>query len=183
MATGTAEDAVRRYVTALRDPEALVDKDEIDRLQTELNQTGDPVAMLRIRQRLHELHTATPQTYEGDFVEHARAWAEANGVGAEAFRAEGVSDEVLERAGLRPNGHGEGAGSRRSRVSADAVRRAVPPRARFTLHDIRRKTGASTATIRKTLTTMVAEGAITDLGPAENHRGPGRAPRVYQRGR
>lgn len=188
MAAKTGEEAVRRYLRAVHDPSKLVDHDEVQQLQTELAASEDPVQALKLRQRLEEISTPSPEAYEADFVAHAKQWAEAEGISGEAFRSEGVSDAVLRRAGL-DGGRGRtqrrrsprSGGSRRPRVSAEEVRAAVPPRAKFTLADLQSKTQASTVTVRNVVRAMVEEGALERLGPSAGHSGPGRAPEVYRR--
>ncbi|HVM19810.1 MAG TPA: hypothetical protein VM307_07605, partial [Egibacteraceae bacterium] len=89
------------------------------------------------------------------------------------------------RAGLAPTGGGRRAGRRpgvRSRVTVDQVR-AVIPRGAFTMKMLQERSGASPAVVRKVITEELAAGTLKEQGPDPDHRGPGRAPILYKKGR
>jgi hypothetical protein len=187
MASAAAEEAVRTYLTALKDPTALRNDDQIAKLERDLQQSNDQVKRVIIRQRLIEAQTPSVEQYEAAFVEHAKAWAEQEGVTADAFTSEGVPPAVLRRAGFqvragrgrsRPSGRRSGA--RRSRVTADQVRKAIP-RGSFTIKQLEERTGASTAVVRKVVHEEVEAGRVKEVGRDADHSGPGRAPVVYRK--
>src|SRR5687767_783006 len=106
MASSSAETAVRRYLTALRDPSALRDEKTLTSLQSQLQGSADELERLRLRQQILDLESPSIEQFENDFVTHAKAWADESGVTAKAFEAEGVPGNVLRRAGLVSSGRG-----------------------------------------------------------------------------
>jgi hypothetical protein len=182
-----AEDAVRSYLTALRDPAALRDDAVIADLESKIAASEDEIERLRLRQQL--LNAKTPQVdrYEQAFVDQASAWAHKHGVSAEAFASEGVPAGVLRRAGFRV-GRGGGrsrakapsAGRTRKRVTAEEVRAAMP-KGTFTIKQLQEASGASPAVVRKVVAEQLEAGTISEQGPDPDHSGPGRAPTLYQR--
>lgn len=191
MADGTAEVAVRNYLTALRDPSSLRDEGTIAQLQQQLESSSDELERLQLRQQLFDMDSPSVQQFEDEFVTHARAWADEYGITAKAFEAEGVPNAVLRRAGFsvgRGGGRssssrrspGGGGTRRRSRVTVDQVRSSIP-RGTFTIKQLQDASGASPAVVRKVVQEELAAGRLTDEGTSKNHSGPGRAPTVYKR--
>jgi hypothetical protein len=112
-------------------------------------------------------------------VAEAALWARENNVTAEAFVTYGVPTDVLRDAGiLHDSPPAKSSGRRRTRVSPDAVRAAIPQRA-FTIADLEEASGASTATVRKVIAEMTEAGTLRDLGPDQQHTGRGRAPLLF----
>jgi hypothetical protein len=186
VASKTQEQAIRNYLTILNDPRALHEQD-ISELETKIDATDDPVERLRLRARIEVAKNPDTSKYEDAFVKHAKDWADEHGVSAEAFRAEGVPPATLRRAGFRVRGDGRKraasrrtVGDRRKRVDAGQVRNAIP-RGKFTARDVQDATGAAAAVVRRVLQEEVAAGTVIDTGPAQGHKGRGRAPTVYQR--
>lgn len=184
MASKSAESAVRTYLTALRDPASLRDESRLAQLQAELDSSGDELQRLRLRQQIFDIESPSVGQYEDEFITHAKAWAEEHGVSARAFEAEGVPAQVLRRAGLAPAG-----GNRRSRrsgvrtrVTVDEVR-ALIPRGSFTIRTLQETSGASPAVVRKVVNEELANGRLKEVGPDPDHRGPGRSPTLYKKGR
>lgn len=182
----TAESAVRNYLTALRDPSALRDDEKIADLRQQLESSEDPAKRLQLRQQILDAESPSLQRYEDDFVTHAKAWAEDQGVTAKAFEEEGVPNQVLRKAGLRA-GRGRAPGRRaattrsgRSRVTAEEVRKAIP-RGSFTIKSLQEKSGASPAVVRKVVSEEESNGRIEKAGTDPDHTGPGRAPTLYRR--
>jgi hypothetical protein len=182
----SAEEAVRNYLIALQHPERLRDDARIDELSQKLDASDDPLERLQLRTELAQAHAPDLDALERDFVEHAKQWAEQQRIPASAFRAEGVSPDVLRRAGLdraRGRRRAQPSRPRRPRVSREDVLNAVPRRRQFTITDVAASSGASNATARKVVSELVAEGQVEEVGVAEQHRGPGRAPTLYRRAR
>jgi hypothetical protein len=182
--TAVADEAVGRYLRALRDPSSARDEATIQELEQHLATLDDPVERVLARSDLLRATQADASSFEAGFMEHAKAWAEANRVTAEAFTAEGVPADVLRRAGFRVGGRG-GSGRqrsdrRRTRVGVETIREALP-KGKFTLRQVQEATGASPATVRKVVMEQVAAGKVKELGPDEKHSGPGRAPTLYRR--
>lgn len=187
MASSSAEVAVRSYLTALRDPSALRDEKRLASLQQQLESSGDELERLRLRQQIFDLESPSVQKFEDDFITHAKAWAEEQGITGKAFEAEGVAGSVLRKAGLAPIGRGGRRGGRRgggtrTRVTVDQVRAAIP-RGSFTIKTLQEASGASPAVVRKVVAEELAEGRLKEQGSDPDHRGPGRAPTLYKKGR
>lgn len=186
MASKSAEAAVRTYLTALRDPSSLRDEGRMSTLQSQLEKSADDLERLQLRQQLLDLETPSIDKHEADFITHAKAWAEEHGITARAFEAEGVPGQVLRKAGLAPSGRGRRSGSARratrSRVTVDQVRGAIP-RGTFTIKTLQEASGASPAVVRKVVAEELAEGRLKEQGADPDHRGPGRAPTLYKKGR
>jgi hypothetical protein len=189
MASPAAETAVRDYLRALHDPSSLRDDDKIAELTEKLSSSQDGVERLRLRQTLMDAESPAIERYEDEFVTHARAWAEQEGVGVKAFTDEGVTNDVLRRAGFniagtrgrRPrNAAAQPQRARRSRVTAEDVRSAIP-NGTFTIKTLQDSSGASPAVVRKVVAEEEQAGRLTNEGTDPDHRGPGRAPILYRR--
>lgn len=181
----SADEAVRNYLLAVKDPGSVRDEDAIAQLRTELDGERDPLQRLKLQQRLLDEETVGPAKFEDAFVKAARSWSESKGVTHAAFQAEGVEDPVLRRAGFtiprggttqrrRPSGTG------RRRVNAGDIRKAIP-RGTFTVKDVQEASGASAAVVRRVIQEEVDAGRVTDKGAAPDHKGPGRAPTLYSK--
>lgn len=195
MASETAEAAVRSYLDAVRDPSSLRDDDAIEKLRSQLDEAGDAVERVRLRQQLMDAEQPSVERHEEAFVTHARAWADEHGVTAKAFADEGVAPEVLRRAGFDvPGGRGRGRGAagraqagrpRRTRVSAEEVRSAIGQAAgsegTFTIKQLQEVSGASPAVVRRVVAEEEQAGRVANTGTDPDHRGPGRAPVLYRR--
>jgi hypothetical protein len=184
MPSATAEAAVRDYLRALKDPASLRDDDTINELRGRLEESDDPVERLRIRQQLLELETPPMDRYEEGFLTHAKAWAEEQGITLKAFTDEGIPGDVLRKAGFQVGRRGRsargGARIRRSRVTTEQVRKAIPAGA-FTIKTLQDASGASPAVVRKVVAEEEAAGRLRSEGTDPDHRGPGRAPVLYRR--
>lgn len=184
MASNSAEAAVRTYLTALRDPSSLRDEAGLATLQERLDNSGDELERLQLRQQILDLESPAVERYEADFITHAKAWADEHGITAQAFEAQGVPGNVLRKAGLAGGGRGR-RGRRsgtRTRVTVDQVRTAIP-RGVFTIKTLQEASGASPAVVRKVVAEELEAGRIKEQGPDPDHRGPGRSPTLYKKGR
>lgn len=178
------EAAVRNYLVALKDPSALLDEDRIADLKKRLEESDDQLERLRLRQELDDAQRPSVEHYENEFVTHAKAWADDQGISASAFAAEGVPEGVLRKAGLKRGGRARSAGRRgpgkTQRVTAEEVRTAIP-RGKFTIKDLQERSGGSIATVRNVVKEAEQSGLIAAEGPDPDHSGPGRSPTVYRR--
>jgi hypothetical protein len=186
----TAESAVRDYLRALADPESLRDDEKINELTNQLDKSDDPLERLRLRQQLLDLQAPSLDRYEEGFVTHAKAWADEQGISAKVFTDEGVSNDVLRRAGFDVGGRGRrgrnrtaapATRARRSRVTSEEVRGAIPESGTFTIKSLQDSSGASPAIVRKVVSEEESAGRLRNVGTDPDHRGPGRAPVLYQR--
>lgn len=190
------ESAVRRYLAWIDDPASAVDQDAVDRADVAFAAASDPIDRLHAAAARERARAADVESITREFVASARAYAEAEGIPVEAFRLLGVDDDVLARAGF------ELPSSRGRRGPASPSRRPAAPRAggrapqipvsqikavadqmpkQFTLAQLAdRAGGGSPATVRKAVEELIADGRAANLGPDANHRGPGRAPTLYE---
>jgi hypothetical protein len=183
MTSSSAETAVRRYLTALRDPSALRDDETLNALQEQLANAGDELERLRLRQQILDLESPSIEQYENEFITHAKAWAEEQGITSRAFESEGVPARVLRKAGLTSAAGRRGRRSgNRTRVTVDQVRAAIP-RGAFTIKQLQEASGASPAVVRKVVAEELTAGRLKDQGTDPDHIGPGRAPTLYKKGR
>ncbi|HEY7069535.1 MAG TPA: hypothetical protein VH479_05455 [Acidimicrobiales bacterium] len=191
-----AEGAVRRYLVFLDDPRKLRDEAAIQRLTQAVLVADDPIDKLKALAELERAAQVDEKSVRDGFVEHARAWAEAEDVPVTAFRELGVPDDALRDAGFdvpagpprrARAGRASATGSESGRVRA----RAVPVDAikahvlsldgPFVLSDVMNGVGGSPATIRKAVDELVDAGQVARLGPVPDHNGRGRAPVRYTR--
>ena len=192
MASGP-ENAVRNYLAALKDPNSLRDENAIEAVRKELAGADDPIERLRLQDQLSKLESPSLESYEDEFVVHAKAWADANSISVNAFLAEGVDPSVLQRAGFDVRARARGRGRRRGRprtapvaatprkrVTSDEVRAAIP-RTAFTAKMLQERSGASPAVVRKVINEALESGLVVEQGRDPDHTGPGRAPMLYKR--
>jgi hypothetical protein len=189
MAAPTPEDAVRRYLLWLEDPESIVDEAAIAQAEAAVAEAGDPLARLHALADLEHARAADSAGVTADFVAHAKAYADAQSIPLAAWEALGVPTEVLRQAGLlggrgrrSSGGRTGGSGSRAPKVAIEelkAAARRLPKR--FTLADVAREAGGgSPQTVRKAVDEMIASGQVRSLGPKPDHHGRGRAPTLYE---
>lgn len=159
----------------MRDHEAIAAAKQV------AENAADPLERLKALSRLQELESVDGDSFRSGFVAHAAGWAADNGVTPEAFVSYGVPADVLRDAGLvQAKTSASRGGKRRGRVSPEAVRAAIPA-GEFTIADLERASGASTATVRKVIAEMTEAGTLRDLGPDQSHSGRGRAPLKFTR--
>ncbi len=182
----SAEDAVRTYLTYLQDPSSLRDAEEVERLRAAAEAATDPIEKVKLLSAAQRADEVDGSTFEAGFVAHAKEWAEAEQVTADAFKALGVQADVLSAAGLikrRTRSAKPTTPSRRTRsqgVSVERVMEAIPHEP-FRIREVMEATGASLQTVRKAVRTLLEQGAVLDLGPDQSWDGRGRTPTLYRR--
>lgn len=181
----TAEEAVRTYLTALREPESLKDDEAIAEMTSQLEQASDVISRLGLQEELAQLQAPSLESVEDEFVVHAKSWADQAGIGTHAFQAEGVESAVLRRAGFdvaksRGSKRTSGRRSGGSRVTTEEVISAMPSSA-FTVKQLKEASGASPAVVRKAIKQEEGKGRLVDTGTDPDHSGPGRAPTLYRK--
>ena len=186
------EDAVRRYLAWVDDPSSAVDQGAVDKADAAFAAAVDPIDKLLAAAERERARTADAESLTSRFVAHAKAYADGQGIPVEAFRVLGVADEVLGRAGFEvPVGRGRGpagpsrrvpSGPRAPQIPVTQLKAvAVQMPKRFTLAQLADKAGGgSPATVRKAVEELVSEGRAANLGPDPEHKGPGRAPTLYE---
>lgn len=182
------EDAIRRYLTYINNPDELVDQDQIEKLQQKLDQYSDPVERIKLRNEIERIKQPPSDELEAEFVRVAKQWSQQHGISAEALKAEGVKPAVLRKAGFqiagdrrRSTAPTKRTSSGRRRVTKDDVAKHVeakPSGSQFTLSEVMEATGASRSTVNQVIATMTEEGKVSKIGKAE-HTGPGRAADLF----
>ncbi|MGH8931800.1 MAG: hypothetical protein ACRDZO_14540 [Egibacteraceae bacterium] len=182
--TSTAQTAVSIYLTALQDPNALVNSQAIADLSAKLEESADPLERLALRQELFNAQEPPSlQVLEAEFITHARAWADERGISPKVFLVEGVSPTVLRRAGFAmPKARGARVDRKPApkRVTAEQVLAVMPTIGTFTIQQLAARSGATMATVRKIVQQQVDGGKLQQLGADPTHQGVGRAPGLYQ---
>jgi hypothetical protein len=189
-----AEQVVRTYLAALRNPDSLRDDDSITKVEQQLADADDPIERLHLHEQLAGLHTPSLGSIEEDFIAHAKAWADEAGITDKAFTAEGVDADVLRKAGFSVAGGGRRGGRRSGgsaktpqrrqssgkRVTTEQVVAAMPKKA-FTVKQLQEASGASMAVVRKAIAQQIDAGTLSDAGKDTGYSGPGRSPTLYKR--
>jgi membrane-bound lytic murein transglycosylase B len=183
------EDAIRRYLTYINNPDELVDQGQIETLQQKLSESHDPVERIKLRNEIERTKQPPADELEAEFVRVAKQWAEQHGISAEALRAEGVKPAVLRKAGFtigqstrKRTTAAKRTGKSRQRASKEDVIQHLtsqPNGNEFTLNDVMDATGASRSTVNQVISRLTEEGKVKKVGKAE-HTGPGRAPDLFQ---
>ena len=182
-----AEQAIRRYLQWLGDPNSIVDVAAIDAAELTARQTTDVIEKLKALSRVENLRAGDAASVRRAFLEHAKTWGAANEISAASWIRLGVPPEVLREAGITGN---RGASrptrsvSTRSQSSSVSVGTIVAHvatlTAPFVLAEIVDAVGGSPMTLRKAIDQLVADGVVRRLGPDSRHNGRGRAPIRYE---
>lgn len=192
--TPPAEEAIRSYLLFLDDPSKLRDEAEVQARTVAVLQADDPIEKLKALAALEKASAVDEKGLRAGFIEHARAWAEANGISVEAFLKLDVPADVLIAAGFDvPPARsrrgvtgavspGSGTPTRRPAVAAADIKDAVLTFAEpFTLNQVMAKVGGSPMTVRKAVEDLITEGRVERQGPVPEYGGRGRAPIQYAR--
>lgn len=181
----TAELAVRRYLQYLENPESLVDNGGIERLQQTVAEATDPIERLRALAELERAQQPNEADHRQAFIQHAKDWAEANGITPSAFQAMGVDRSVLQAAGLLPSTRRRSkraqAGMPRMVTTVEIKAAVSKRRGEFTFADIANEVGGSPMTVRKAVNELIDDGEVERLGATPNWTQQGRAPIVFRR--
>jgi hypothetical protein len=192
--TSPAEEAIRSYLLFIDDPTKLRDEAEVQARTVAVLQADDPIEKLKALAALERASAVDGKGLRAAFVEHAQAWAEANGISVEAFLKLEVPADVLIAAGFdvpparvrrtAPGAAAPGGGppTRRPAVAASDIKEAVLTFAEpFTLNEVMAKVGGSPMTVRKAVEDLITEGKVERQGPVPDYSGRGRAPIQYAR--
>lgn len=174
------DDAVRNYLTAIKNPAALQDESKLNELEEAIANTDDVLERLKLKAEAKRLSDVKPEDYEDGFVKNAKDWAQSNDVPVSVFVDEGVDAAVLKRAGFDVSASKEKK-TTRSRVSSDTVaEHARSLDGEFTYKDVEDATGASAATVRKVLTGLESDGVLTSKDDPD-HDGRGRPAKIFSK--
>lgn len=95
-----AEEAVRRYLTFLKDRTALVDQEAVARAQAQVDRAKDVIAEVLALARLERTQVVDEAPIRAAFVAAIGGWAADNDISVETLRRFGVPAEVLLEAKL-----------------------------------------------------------------------------------
>lgn len=184
--TVDAERAVRDYLTLIRDPDQLIDRDKVNALNRKIETADDPIERLTLRAQLHTVEQVDRTAIAERFVAHVKNWANERGITAQALIAEGADERLLRRAGITlPTDRRRRRATRstdgQSRVSASTIAAAIPTMGTFTISQLVARTGGSHGTVRKVIADEVEAGRVKEIGTDPAHRGPGRSPTLFER--
>ncbi|HKK70690.1 MAG TPA: hypothetical protein VKA86_05685 [Candidatus Krumholzibacteria bacterium] len=131
-------DAVAQYLKALADPASLIDQAALDKLDTRIARTKDPIARVKLRAERARAESVDLETLEDAFVEAVPAWIEQEGIAPTdaraAFEAEGVPKAVLDRiwsttkSSKTRTKESSSRSKKRTRVDRTTIEGAVPPK-------------------------------------------------------
>ncbi|HLM64953.1 MAG TPA: hypothetical protein VK306_11695 [Acidimicrobiales bacterium] len=187
------EGAVRLYLLYLDDPSTLRDDAAVQRKTQAVLDAKDPIDKLRALAELERAASIDEGPLRQGFVDHAKAWADAQQIPVAAFRELQVPDVVLRAAGFEvaaPTGRRRrgasappaGARQRAKAVPVDEIKAHVlDHKGTFVLTDVQAAVGGSPATVRKAVEELVEAGQVERLGLMPDYQGRGRAPIQYSR--
>ena len=204
-ANDATEHAVRRYLEFVADPSSAIDVGRIHHLESQIATTNDVIVKLKLHGELTRAREGDLSGLRSAFTQHAKAWAQRNEVGLDAFRALGVGDIALAEAGFdfgrtgvrKAAGAAKGSGKNSGKGRAVEVRPAPAPRAAnvgsavirdnilarsepFTLAGVMADVGGSLGTVRKVVDALEASGNVRNEGADRGHTGRGRAPHLFR---
>lgn len=196
MATQSPANAVKAYLTSLTNPNH--ESEKVKELEQQKATETDPLKVLKLIQAIEDEKNST-KLIEA-FVEHAKEWAEAEGIGVKAFAELGVSTEVLRKAEFDVSGLQQQATKtnatqttkrhRRKQQEKEndlkEMRKAINARKNpFTKNDIVDAVDNAHAAqdVNEVIKEGVESGAIEDMGPDPDRRtgSRGAAPNVYNK--
>jgi len=187
-------EAVESYLTFLKNPDALVNRELVTTLKERMSEASSPLEQLQLLSALHSAESVDEATIVESFVKNAAEYARREKIVPEAFMQFGVPADVLRAAGLLPGAKKavrapkapkaatvkSGSAGRPSTGRA-AVLAAIPA-SPFTIKEIESLSGASTVTVRKVVEELVNAGELFVCAPDGSNTGRGPAPRRYTRG-
>jgi hypothetical protein len=171
----------------------VVDREAVKALTAQIKAEADPVNRLRLYAAREEARkgsvpeVADDSALEAAFVEHAKAWADAEGIPVDAFLAQNVPGEVLRRAGFSISATASASAPSRSTGSRRApalpiheVNRAIDELGpKWKLTELAAKLDRETATVRNYVKKLVDDGTLKVVG--EDASGQGRPAKLYDR--
>lgn len=180
--TTPAETAVRLYLTALTNPEGLVDKNAIADLEKRLAKTTDVIERLRLTSELRKAQSPDVDELEAAFVQHAAIYAAEAGLTRADFAAFGVPSGVLRRAFEGEVPAGRKIATRRVRADFAEIKSAVlRGKKGSTFTSLSVEAPGHPTTVKRAINELIAEGKVERLGPDPDHTGRGVRPILYRR--
>src|SRR4051812_13575375 len=98
-----AEAAIRRYLRWLDDPSSIVDTAAIEEAEAAARRTTDVLDKLKALSLVDRLRSGDDAAVKRAFLEHAKAWGDANEISPTAWIRLGVPPDVLRQAGITGN--------------------------------------------------------------------------------
>ena len=192
MVTANVEDSIRSYLASLAAKPAtskpVVDREAVKALTAQIKAESDPVRQLRLYAAREEVRKgAVPEPedtsdLEAVFVAEAKAWADSERIGVDAFLAMKVPGRVLREAGFTLTGSSapSASSSRAPRVPIHEVQRAIDELgSRWKISELAQRLERDVATVRNYVKTLVKDGQLKEVG--EDASGQGRPAKLYDR--
>lgn len=189
-------EAVESYLTFLKNPDALVNRELVSTLKERMSETSSPLEQLQLLSALHSAESVDESSIIESFVKNAAEYARREKIVPEAFIQFGVPTDVLRAAGLLPGGGPKKAARSSKTVKSAATRTgsvgrpgtgrvavlAAIPSSPFTIKELESLSGVSTVTVRKVVEDLVNSGELFVCAPDGTNTGRGPAPRRYTKG-
>lgn len=189
-------DAVESYLTFLKNPDALVNRELVSTLKERMSGVSSPLEQLQLLSALHSAESVDESSITESFVKNAAEYARREKIAPEAFIQFGVPTDVLRAAGLlpgsgpkkaaRPSKAAKPASARTGSIGRPGTGRAAVldaiPSSPFTIKELESLSGISTVTVRKVVEDLVNSGELFVCAPDGTHTGRGPAPRRYTKG-
>lgn len=182
----SSEQAVRQYITFLRDPQSLREEEKVEAAKEAIAQASDPIDEMKARAQLKAAETIDGDVYRAEFVAVAKDYADSAEIPVSVLQDMGVPDQDLRDAGFvltssSARSRQSGVTTIRSRrvTSEDVQAAAMAFDELFTVADLEERSGASMGTVRKVVAELVGSGALKEAGEDPDWIGRGRAPMRY----
>ena len=174
--TTDARAIVNKYLQYLEDESSIRDEKAIAAAEARVDDAPTAADKLIALSELERLRDGDPSELIAEFVSVARQWGRENNVTLGAWKALNVPDDVLAQA--RITGYGQAAPSttRRTRVSAETVKAAIPD-GEFTVSELADASGATAATARNVVGELLSSKELVEVGERPSERG--RAAKLY----
>ena len=197
MATMNVEDSIRSYLASLAakpsTSKPVVDREAVKALTARIRAESDPVSRLRLYAAREEVRKgAVPEPedtsgLEAVFIVEAKAWADSERIGVDAFLAMKVPGRVLREAGFTltgssasPTSPTSASRARAPQVPIHEVHRAIDELgSRWKISELARRLERDVATVRNYVKKLVKDGQLKEVG--EDASGQGRPAKLYDR--
>ncbi len=182
----SAEEAVSNYLKALAGIQSAEDQATLDNLKADLENETDPMKRVVLRTEIEQYENPDTSRYAGAFIGKVNEWLKHKDISrthaVAAFKAEGVPQDVLDRAfpdQAKATTKSKSSSPRQSREDVKSIVETLG--SDFTITDVEDLPGvtASRATITAAVNELVKAGKLKDKGEDPNHEGRGRAATLY----
>lgn len=172
---------VDRYLEYVEDDSTIRDEQAIEAAENKVHAAPTAAEKLIALSELERLQEGDPSELIAEFVSVARQWGRDHQITLGAWKAMNVPDDVLAQA--RITGYAQSdpsalSGPRRTRVSAETVKAAIPS-GEFTIGELADASGATAATVRNVVAELLRTRVVEEIGERPSERG--RAAKLYSK--